>query len=200
MRRSLPTGRTGQTLAVALGLLALASLWLGIAAPLLDWHAERAAMVTQRTALAQRMEALAASRGELQAQVRAVAAGGAGETALLEGDSDSVASAALQEVLQAMFAQAGIQLNSIETLPGEEAGGYHRIRLRVSFNASWPVLMALLKEIELARPALLMDEIQVQPALHRISTAPRSFDVSCAIFAFRAEPAKAAAPTKAAAP
>ena len=59
--------------------------------------------------------------------------------------------------------------------------------------------MALLKDIELARPALLMDEIQVQPALHRISTAPGSFDVSCAIFAFRAEPAKAATLTKAAA-
>ena len=58
----------------------------------------------------------------LQEQASAVAAGGAGETALLEGDSDSVASAALQEVLQAMFAQAGMQLNSVETLPGEEAG------------------------------------------------------------------------------
>jgi hypothetical protein len=39
-----------------------------------------------------------------------VAAGGAGETALLEGDSESVASATLQELLQAMFMQAGVQL------------------------------------------------------------------------------------------
>ncbi len=117
------------------------------------------------------------TRAALQEQAKAVAAGGAGETTLLEGDSDSVASAALQEMLQAMFAQAGIQLNSVETLPGEEAGAYRRIRLRVSFNASWPLLMALLKDIELARPALLVDELQVQPALHRITTAPGTFDV-----------------------
>ena len=52
--------------------------------------------------------------------------------------------------------------------------------------------MALLKDIQLARPALLMDEMQLQPALHRISTAPGTFDVSCSLFAFRAEPAKAA--------
>ena len=193
MHRALPTGRTGQLLALALSLLVLASLWLGVAAPLLEWHGERAATVAQRTALAQRMEALVATRAGLQEQARVVTAGGAGATALLEGDSDSVASAALQEVLQAMFAQAGIPLNSVETLPGEEAGAYRRIRLRVSFNASWPVLMALLKDLELARPALLMDEMQVQPALHRISTAPGTFDVSCTIFAFRAEPAKATA-------
>jgi hypothetical protein len=31
---------------------------------------------------------------------------------------------------------------------------------------------------------------QMQPALHRISTAPGTFDVTCAIFGFRAEPAK----------
>jgi DNA-binding response OmpR family regulator len=36
-----------------------------------------------------------------------------------------------------------------------------RIRLRVAFNASWPVLMSLLKDIELATPALLVDELQL---------------------------------------
>ena len=53
-----------------------------------------------------------------------------------------------------------------------------------------PVLMSLLKEFETARPALLIDELSVQPALHRISTAPGTFDVTCATFGFRAEPAK----------
>ena len=170
-----------------------AVLWLGVVMPVIDWHGERADALVQKAALVQRMEALIATRAAIQEQAKAVAAGGAGETALLEGDGDSVASAALQEMLQAMFAQAGLQLNSVETLPGEEAGAYRRIRLRVSFNASWPVLMALLKDVQLARPALLVDELQVQPALHRISTAPGTFDVSCSLFAFRAEPAKAAA-------
>lgn len=193
MLRALPTGRMGQLLALTLTVLILAVLWLGVALPLIEWYGDRAETLAQRSALAQRMETLVATRAGLQDQARAVAAGGSGETALLEGDSDSVASASLQELLQAMFMQAGIQLNSVETLPGEEAGAYRRIRLRVSFNASWPVLMSLLKDIQIARPALLMDEMQVQPALHRISTAPGTFDISCSIFAFRSEPAKAAA-------
>ena len=167
-------------------------LWLGVVMPVIDWHGERADALVQKAALVQRMEALVATRAAVQEQAKAVAAGGAGETALLEGDSESVASATLQELLQAMFMRAGVQLNSVETLPGDETGAYRRIRLRVSFNASWPVLMSLLKEFELARPALLIDELSVQPALHRISTAPGTFDVTCAIFGFRAEPAKGA--------
>lgn len=186
MAPALPTGRNGQLLALGLTILVLAAFWLGVVMPVIDWHGERAELV-------QRMEALVATRAAVQEQAKAVAAGGAGETALLEGDSESVASATLQELLQAMFMQAGVQLNSVETLPGDEAGAYRRIRLRVSFNASWPVLMALLKDFEIARPALLIDELSVQPALHRISTAPGTFDVTCAIFGFRAEPAKGAA-------
>jgi general secretion pathway protein M len=193
MAVALPTGRSGQLAALGLTVLVLAVLWLGVAQPLIDWHGERAEALVQRTALAQRMEALVASRAALQQQAAAAAAGGGGGSALLEGDSDSMASAALQELLQAMFLRAGVPLNTVETLPGDEAGAYRRIRLRVSFNAAWPVLMSLLKEFETGRPALLIDELQVQPALHRIGTAPGTFDVSCALFAFRAEPSKGTA-------
>jgi hypothetical protein len=185
MKRSLPTGRMGRLLALGLTSLIPAVLGLGVVVPLLEWHDERAEALAQRAALARRMETLATALPDLQQQATAVAASGAGESALLEGDSDSMASASLQERLQTMFMQAGVQLNSVETLPGEEASAYRRIRLRVSFNASWSVLMALLKEIHVATPALLVDELQVQPALHRISTAPGTFDVSCVIFAFR---------------
>ena len=75
------------------------------------------------------MEALVATVPALRAQAAAAAAGGTGEQALLEGDNDSTASASLQERLQAMFLQAGVQLNSVETVPGEEAGAFRRIRL-----------------------------------------------------------------------
>ncbi len=191
MRFSLPNGRTGQTVALALPVLAIATLWLGVAMPLMEWHADRTAGLTHLSALAGRMEALAATVPALREQAAAVAASGTGEPALLEGDSDSTASASLQERLQAMFLQAGVQLNTVETVPGEEAGAFRRIRLRVSFNASWPVLMALLKDMQLATPMLLVDELQIQPALHRISTAPGTYDISCSVFAFRPGSAKA---------
>jgi general secretion pathway protein M len=191
MAHALPTGRIGQILALGVTLLALALVWLTVAMPLLQWHGDRAEALVQRAALLQRMEYLVAMRPGLQQQAAAAAASGTGEATLLEGDSDSTASAAMQETLQALFLQAGIQLNSVETLPGDAVDTYRRIRLRVTFNASWPVLMALLKDIEFATPALLIDELQVEPALHRISTAPGTFDITCSIFGFRSERAKA---------
>jgi general secretion pathway protein M len=190
MTHVLPTGRLGQFLALGITLLALALVWLTVAIPLLQWHGDRAEALVQRAALLQRMEYLVAMRPGLQQQAAAAAASGTGEATLLEGDSDSTASAAMQETLQALFLQAGIQLNSVETLPGDAVDTYGRIRLRVTFNASWPVLMALLKDIEFATPALLIDELQVEPALHRISTAPGTFDITCSIFGFRSERAK----------
>ncbi len=193
VRHSLPTGRTGQMLALGVTALAVMALWLGVVMPLIEWHADRSAALSHQEMLTQRMETLAAALPSLQEQAKAVAAGGAGEAALLEGDNNSMASASLQERLQAMFMKTGVQLNSVETLPGDDAGAYRRIGLRISFNASWPILMTLLKEMHIASPSLLVDELQLTPALHRISTAPGSFDVACAIFAFRsASPAKVA--------
>jgi hypothetical protein len=174
VRHSLPTGRTGQLLALGVTALAMVALWLGVVMPLIEWHADQAAALSRQEMLTQRMETLAAALPSLQEQAKAVAAGGAGEAALLDGDT-------------------GVQLNSVETLPGDDAGAYRRIGLRISFNASWPILMTLLKEMHVASPSLLVDELQLTPALHRISTAPGSFDVACAIFAFRsASPAKVA--------
>jgi hypothetical protein len=185
MKLTLPTGRNGQLTALALPVLALATLWLGVAMPLIEWHDDRDAALVRRMMLVDRMEALVAEVPRLREQVAAVAGSETAEPALLEGDNDSTASASLQERLQAMFLQAGVQLNSVETVPGEDAGTFRRIRLRISFNASWPVLVALLKDLHVATPMLLVDELQVQLALHRMSTAPGTYDVSCSVFAFR---------------
>lgn len=185
MKPFLPNGRVGQFAALGLTLALPAAVWMGVVAPLTQWHNDRAEALLRQEALAQRMQLLITTLPALRQQAAAVTASGAGEPVLLDGESDPVASAFLQERLQAMFMKAGVQLDSVETTPGEDAGAYRRIRLHVSFNATWPVLMGLLKDMQLAAPALLMDELAVQPALHRISTAPGTFDVSCAIFAFR---------------
>jgi general secretion pathway protein M len=193
MTPPLPTGRAGQLLALGLTSLVSAVLWLGVVAPLIEWHGERAAALAQQEALAERMAALAAALPSLQGQAKAVAASGAGEAALLEGDTDTMASATLQERLQAMFLQMGVQLHSVETMPADDAGAYRRIGLRVSFNASWPVLVDLLKDIHLATPSLLVDDLQVKAALHRINTPPGSFDVTCSILGFRSAATRSAA-------
>jgi hypothetical protein len=187
------TGRFGQMLAVALTLALPAALWIGVVAPLMEWHHDRGEALQQREGIAQRMLSLQASLPTLRQRAAAVATGVAGGPVLLEGDSDSVASAFLQERLQAIAMQAGVRFDSVETLQGEDVGGYRRIHLQVAFNATWPVLMALLKDIQFTAPVLLVDELHVQPARHRMSTVPGTFDITCNIFSFRAIASRIAA-------
>ena len=116
-------------------------------------------------------------------EAAAVAVAGAGNPALLEGDSDRRQVPPLQERLQAIFMQAGVPLNSVETLPGEAAGDYRLVRLRISFNAAWPVLMGLLREMYIATPVLLLDELQVQSVRHLIG--PDQSHLRCVMFGVR---------------
>ena len=66
MNAILTDGRRGRALAVAITLLGLLLLWLGVVAPALDWFDERQALLTQQSAILQRMQGLATSLPELR--------------------------------------------------------------------------------------------------------------------------------------
>jgi len=194
----LPTGRRGQVLAVAIATVALLALWFGVAMPLVGWHAARGEAIERQRALAVRMEALAASLPALRQRAASLAAGPAPQ-ALLEGASDAVAGAALQEQVQAMAVEAGSPLTSAEALPAEPAGAYRRISLRVALSAPYPVLVHLLAAIADATPRMLVDDLQVQapPLGLRSAVLPR--DATLTVLAFRArDSAPGAAPARAA--
>lgn len=184
MTRGLPTGRTGQALALGIALAVPLLLWLGLVAPLAGFHQDRAEELERRQALVQRMERLAAQLPALRQQASAPAAASA--SALLEGESDAVAGAALQEAVQAMAAAAGAVLTSVETLPAERAGQYRRVSVRVSLNASWPVLVQLLESLAQSSPRMLVDDLQVQSSPLILQMATRPLDASFTVIGFRA--------------
>ena len=66
MAAALPSGRQGRILAVGLLVLAAVVVWLGLAAPLMDFYDVQAAKLAQRAALAQRMAMLAAELPDLR--------------------------------------------------------------------------------------------------------------------------------------
>jgi general secretion pathway protein M len=184
----LPTGRRGQLLALGLTIAVLGGLWVGVAAPLLDRYALRAEQVHARRALARRMAELAETLPAQREGARRVAAPGrpAEEGVVLEGASDAIAAAALQGRLQEMAARAGAPLSSVEALPGEAAGAWRRIGVRVAVNAPWPAIIRLLQGIGTASPRMLVDELQLRiPPLLR--TGPRPVEASFTVLAFRAE-------------
>ena len=162
----MPQGRNGRVLAVLITLLALALLWRGIAAPLTDWYDARAETLRQQQAMAQRMTMLVRRlpllRAQVQAQTQAHAGPGqAGAASLIEGNSDAVASAAIQEKVSAMAGALGLSLSSTETLPASREGAYRRVGVRLSLDASFTVVVRLLQSIQTAQPSLLVDDLQI---------------------------------------
>ncbi len=186
MIESLPTGRRGQALALALLLLVLAAAWLAVASPLLDWHTDRAEALQQRGLLARRMAQVAAGLPELQRQAAAAAAAGPVAATLLDGSTDAVAGANLQQLVQDMAGRAGATLSSTETLPAEAVADYRRIGVRVALSAPWAVLVQLLRAIEQASPQMLVDDLQIHGVRQFGVTGEPPLDASFTVLGFRA--------------
>lgn len=181
MDTSLPDGRRGQILAVALTLTLLASLWLGGAAPLIGWYQQRAEEVAQRRLLLQHMQDVAALLPALERRSHGMHP----TVSLLPGATDALAAAAMQSAVQAMAASAGVDLASMETLPAQAHGGYRQIGLRVSLSASWPALIALLRGAGSGQPRMLVDDLDVRPAPMRQRSAATPVNASFTLLAFR---------------
>jgi hypothetical protein len=185
---NLPTGRRGQALAVAILLILLLAVWQGAVAPLIalyDDQGDELEMSRQRVAM---MTRLSQELPKLRDEAKAVAGAGTPQKSLVvEGANDALASASLQDQLRGMAAGAGTTLVSVENLPPDTApGAYHRIGLKISLNAHWPVLISLLKAIEESNPPLLVDDVQIHGSPLPTLNQTRGLDASFAIYALRA--------------
>jgi general secretion pathway protein M len=176
---TLPNGRTGQLLALAVTALLIAVIWFGAAAPLMDWYTQRSEALASRRALLVRMTRLSATLPDLQAAANAADAPAA-SVALLDGDTDAIAAANLQQRVQALASAAGAAISSAEVLPVEHELPANApqddrpIRLRLSLEAPWPVLMQLLVAIESGPPLMLIDDLRIEGsrAVLRASVPP----------------------------
>lgn len=190
------TGRRGQILAVAIGLLALSVVWFGVLDPIRNWYEERDIQLGQRRTFLLHMQSLAESLPALRSvstdrRGEGAATDAAPLTGTLPGATDAVSAADLQERVQAMATVAGVNLTAVETLPASATGGWHKVALRVSMNASWPVLMELLRAIERSPTRIFIDDAHFRsPAMaNRPATVP--IQASMMLYGFRSADAGA---------
>lgn len=181
---SLPSGRQGRILAVALLLLALVLVWLGVAAPLADLYDGRAQAIQARRAFADRMALVASQLPALRQRVAASA--GTGATHQLAEDSDALAAAKLQDLLQRLAAAAGARFSSVETLPAEPTDNFRRIALKVSLESTLPVLIELMEGIEAAQPRLWIDDLDLHGSPLNRPDGPSALSAGFTVYGFRA--------------
>jgi general secretion pathway protein M len=180
-------GRRGQAVAVAIGLMGLLVIWFGIADPVRSWFNDRSALLDQRQELLAHMRDLAATLPALRtASTDKRDEGTRAASILLPGDSDAVAAAALQERVQKMAADAGATLTAVETLPPTStAGRWHKVALRINLNASWPVLMELIRSVEQSPTRILVDDVRFRSPVVVAHPAALPIQASMVLYGFR---------------
>jgi general secretion pathway protein M len=160
-------------------------LWTAVATPLLDWHAERAQRLAQRTLMLAHMEEIVATLPALRQEAGKAGSNAPPATALLNGATDAIAGAMLQSVVQDMTAAAGATLASSEALPGEQQGGFRRIGLRVAVRGDWPELIALLRAVNESPLRLLVANLQLHATSQQQQTGPAPIEASFVVQGFR---------------
>jgi general secretion pathway protein M len=180
------SGWRGRALAAAIAILVLTLAWFGAVDPVCSWFNDRNLLLERRQALLHRMQEVAATLPALHAE--AANKPGRDDTArttMLPGASDALAAADLQERVQQMASSAGVSLTAVETLPATTAGEWHRVSLRISLSAPWPVLMGLLRAIEKSPTRILIDDVHFHSATAATHPTLVPIQASAVLYGFR---------------
>ncbi len=185
MLTTLPSGRPGRVIALAATLVIALLVWVTAVQPLRDWYADGGALLSSRRSLAARMTALAEQVPSLAHRAAALGANGAPSSSILTGDTDAIAGAKLQEIVQNLAGAEGITPTSIENLPAVWIGHYRRIALHLSLVGRFPVLVQLLQAVEQATPRMLVDDLHVEGARLVNQPVDGPLEAQLTIIAFR---------------
>jgi general secretion pathway protein M len=183
---NLPRGLAGRLLAVALTLVIAGAAYVLVAAPLLDFYADRASQLSTRELLRDKIMAAAAELPQLRARAAELSAMSDAQQATLQGASDAIATANLQNRVGELATSAGASISSTETLPPEIRDYYRRIGLRVVLNGSFESLITFVAGLETSTTPLIVDNLQ----FHNIQTRAGSsqaarLDAAVDVYGFR---------------
>jgi general secretion pathway protein M len=183
---SLPEGVFGKGLALALSLGVFTILYYLVVAPILGLYHDAQHSLRERTDMVQRLDNSSRDLPRLRDLVEQ--GQGANTILLLNDASDTDAAASIQSTVKKLIETNGGALTNSEILGAEQPDDrYRRIRVRVSFAGDLPLLTSVLRSIDVAKPALFVDNIDVRAAAGGDKSKDRGHELSIAfdVYAFR---------------
>jgi hypothetical protein len=161
-----------------------ALIYVGVAAPYLDYVGRLDDQLANRATVLERMRAVAQSTPTASPPPVATAA-------LLFGEaSDAQAVGALQDRLKGFAARDGLELSGVQVLPRAEQVAVARLAVRLRAVGDMAALNRFLHAVESAEPVLLVDNLRVQSRTPRPTpgTPPSStLDVQLDVIGFKAD-------------
>jgi len=152
---------------LALGLLAAALVgsYVLVVVPLLSTYEDNAAAIERAEYLLQRQQVLAAQQPQLVERLEEERAQADAVAGYLQGPSDALAAAQLQDRVKEVVEASGGELRSTRILPAESveaSPGTRRTALRVQMIVSIEGLAEILYGLEAGQPYVLIDELSVR--------------------------------------
>ena len=190
----LPTGGSGRVLAVSVLGVLIALVYVALIVPLIDLYQSGEAALADRQLLVTKLEHVAAEIPSLRARLATLQTAGAGNEVTLDGASDALASANLQNRLEQLAAANGVTISSTEAIAAEDRGPYRRIGLRVAISGNYEAIIKLLSAIREAAPPLILANLQMH-GLFRAVTIRTSYPLESRfeVFGLRAGGTKTSA-------
>jgi hypothetical protein len=154
-------GWTSRLAALALSAGVAFGLYIFVAAPIVASYAETDAAVAQAAELLDRYRRVAAARPALQERLDALKSRQSEIGTYLGGETDALAGAKLQELVNATVAAGGGALRSVQILPAKADGGFRRIGVRVQMTATIAQVLHVLHGLDAGSTLLFVDNLEV---------------------------------------
>ncbi len=164
--------------AVAILIAIMALIYYAVAQPLLDtFAADNAEIARQQDALA-RFQRAAQELPARQKELAALREERANAGGFLEGSSDTLIAAQIQNRVKTLANAAKTEVTSSQVLPTEPDGKLKRIAIREQISATTAGLLAIFHDLEAQSPSLFLDNVtlRVRPLALRDRNKPGTGD------------------------
>lgn len=158
---SLLTPRLSRLLAVALLVLVIAVPYLALVRPYMETLGEGRENLAEAVSLRDRYLSLAAASAGIGGWTQSLSDESDGAAAYLQGASEALVSADLQNRVKTVVQDNGGVLNSTQILDSASEEGFRRVAVRVRMSGGSEALYKVLYVLETERPFLFLDNIDI---------------------------------------
>lgn len=187
---TLPDGRTGQALALAIAAGLLAVAYLSIVQPLLGAYGGMREELADLTMQRSHLEKIASEVPRLQSAVEAMKRSAADTGLWLSDPSDAVAAASLQTRLQRLAAAEGAEVSSVESLSPKVQDAFHRVGVRTTLTGDLAALTGIVRGLTTSQPPLFVENLDVRNnglTSRQMPDRPPPLNISFDVYGFRLE-------------
>lgn len=178
-----------RVLALALLLAVPGLIYLGVVAPVRAYHAGLEEEIATLEDTLARYRRLGADRATLAARLRGAEQEEPDAALYLDGASDALAAARLQDIVNGIVKESGGSVESVRVMESADDGNHRRVSVQLLIECRIDSLQKILYAVETGQPYLFIKKIGVANVSgirsRNAATTPSDLDVQIEIYGYR---------------